>query len=648
VRTVLTAGAPFGYEEGNGVNITFAFVYFPAYVVAELGADVAAYNAVVLSGLVLSGVAMYWLVRRLGGHPLVGAWAGLVFVVFPWHLEKAQGHAPFTHLEGFPLLVLAALAWRKRPTPAMGLLLIASAAILWTTAGYFGVLALVALGVLVPLAALGHRTLGTAQALRAAAFVTGGILAVVAAVYGVASLGSTEGGVATTRGVGELNTYGARPWEFVLPSYRSRFFGDEVQDWLVAHLHGSNFSETSLYVGWVTILLAGGWLGWVVFRRERIDRELRFATTAFGAIVAAGLAFSLPSPLPGTDIPAPSRLIWEFAPQFRVPSRFIALVMTGLVPLGALALQGLRSAIVSRARPGRLGTAAATALCLLAAIASFIELSISPPAVTTDLGTPPAEYAAVRKAPDGVLAEYPLASAEHGITSNYLFWQRAHGRRLVNGAWPGSFAEAVRQTLVDPVTPGTASALAALGVSVIVVRPNTYSFTGSSHVPPADLGDGYRLLERTSSGVSVWKVTAKPAPAIAAFTSGFGPPETSRGQPTQRWMTERTATIDFYAEHGGTFLARFQVGSYARDRVLDIEGYGGTRSFLVNAPRLVSIAVRVPAGRSSVTVTASPDPEPIPDGRTVSLYFSNWTFNRLSRAYGAVTPITAIAHTDAR
>ena len=108
-------GAPFGWEFSNALNIQWAVVFVPAVLATKVIGEIAAYNLIVLTGLALTGPAMYLLVRRLGGHPLVAAWAGLVYTIFPWHLEKAQGHAGFVHLEGFPLLVLAVLAWYPEP-----------------------------------------------------------------------------------------------------------------------------------------------------------------------------------------------------------------------------------------------------------------------------------------------------------------------------------------------------------------------------------------------------------------------------------------------------------------------------------------------------------------------------------------------------
>ena len=424
---VSSAGAPFGYDQGNGVNLQSAFVFFPAYLITEIANEIVAYNLVVLSGLALSGAAMYWLVRWLGCSPLVAAWAGLVYIVFPWHIEKAQGHSSLAHLEGFPLLLLAVLAWYRTPDLRRALLIAVAGAVLWTTSGYFGFMGLAALMPLFTLAVIFHaREVGPLRALRRITAPLAASLTVPAIVYAIASRGATEEGIAPARQLQELVFYGARPWEYLIPSYRNRLFGDDVGQWLVAHLHGSNFSETSLYVGWITIVLGACWLVWALVKRSELRPDLRFATIALAATVVTGLAFSLPTPLPRTDIPTPVRLIWEVAPQFRVPARFVALVMAGLVPLAALALDGVGRAIWKHLQPRALAAGAAGAMCGGAMLLSFLELSISPPAIVSDFSVTPPEYAAVQRAAPGILAEYPLAPAGHPLNSDYLFWQRAH------------------------------------------------------------------------------------------------------------------------------------------------------------------------------------------------------------------------------
>jgi hypothetical protein len=629
VSHVASAGAPFGYDQGNGVNLQSAFVYFPAYLVTEAAGEIAAYNTVVLSGLVLSGAAMYWLVRWLGCTRLVAAWAGLVFIVFPWHLEKAQGHPSLAHLEGFPFLLLAVFAWYRKPDLRRAMLAALAAAVLWTTSGYFGFMGLAAVAPLFVLAAFFHaRVVGVAQALRRVAVPVAASLAVPAVTYAIASRGSGEEGIATPRDVHELVFYGARPWEYLIPSYRNQLFGDAVDQWLVEHLHGSNFSETSLYVGWITIILAAGWLLWALVKRSRLSPELRFATLALAATVVTGLVFSLPTPLPRTDIPTPVRLIWEVAPQFRVPARFVALVMAGLVPLAALALDGIRLAVWKRVQPRAVAAAAAGSVCIVAGVLSYLELSITPPATVTDLGTPPPEYAAVRRAPRGLLAEYPLAPSDQAVNSDYLFWQRVHKRPIINGAPLGTFADAVSRTLVDPATPGTPEALAALGASVVVVRPSAYSFTGGPSAKTTIAAKGFRVLARTPDGTAVWLVTARPAPAIAAFASGFYPPETINPGSTMRWMGS-TGTVELYTRRSGVQNARFSALSYGRPRRVRIEGQGRARVIDVpTGPANFSISLVLPRGRSSLALTTDPGAEGLPDGRQATVYMSNWRLER--------------------
>src|SRR5207249_3534417 len=92
------SGAPFGWNEGNGLNIQWSLPYYPAYLATKLFGAVAAYNLITLAGYILSGASMYLLTRYLGCARLIAVWAAVVFVIFPWHFARAD-HASLTHLE---------------------------------------------------------------------------------------------------------------------------------------------------------------------------------------------------------------------------------------------------------------------------------------------------------------------------------------------------------------------------------------------------------------------------------------------------------------------------------------------------------------------------------------------------------------------
>ena len=58
-RITRFSGAPFGWDEGNGLNVQWLLPYYPAYLATKLFGEVAAYNLVTLAGYVLSGASMY-------------------------------------------------------------------------------------------------------------------------------------------------------------------------------------------------------------------------------------------------------------------------------------------------------------------------------------------------------------------------------------------------------------------------------------------------------------------------------------------------------------------------------------------------------------------------------------------------------------
>jgi hypothetical protein len=624
---VTTTGAPFGWDQGNGVNLQWAWVFVPAYLATKAFGEIAAYNLIILSGLTLSGAAMYWLVRALGAvrlNRLIAAWAGFVFVVFPWHVIKAGGHANLVHLEGFPLLLLACLAWFRYPSWKRGTAVGLATAVLWTTAGYYGLVGMVAAAVLLPIAAVSHRRrFGARKALVALALVLVGVIVVAGTAYELARLGHIDAGFYVPRSPTDLLAYGARPWEYLIPAATNQYFGAPAAGWLIAHVHGSNLSESTLYVGWLTILLAGGWLLWALTSRRRLSPERKFVAVGFAAVVAAGLLFSLPSPLPRTGVPMPSRLLWEVANQFRVPTRFQALIMAGLVPLAALGLAAIRGQAFLAFRSRQAARLAAAAVCVLFGMLSWFELSVVSPGLTA-MNRPPAEYRALRSAPAGIVAEYPLVAADVARSYDYLFWQRVHHRRLLNDAAPGTFPDAVRELLVDPTSPGTPSVLAGLGVSTILVHPDTYLYTRPRPVP-ARLGAGYRLLARFADGTSMWRVVARRASALAAFRDGFGPPETPPGWQTSRWLLDRQGTIELYAREPGLYRTRARIFSYGEPRAVVLRGATGSRRLEASPlPAQIPLLLRLPAGYSTLTVETRPGPKPIPDGRSVSVYWSNW------------------------
>jgi O-antigen/teichoic acid export membrane protein len=589
-------GAPFGYEEFNGLNVQWLLPYYPAYLATAVVGEVAAYNLVVLSGLALSGAAMYLLARTLGCSPLVAAWAGLAYVIFPAHVARIE-HGSLLHFEVLALTLLAVALAAARPTLLRFAFVGAATLAAWLTSGYFGVMAVVAAGAFAVAAAgaagRGHRV----------RLVAGTAVAVVVATAAVGML-STAAGVEVAavreRNTFDLEAYGLRATELVVPPAASAAFGDAVAGFHAARVHSSNYSETANYLGLLTLLLAlvaivAAWRG------RSVARGRLGVVAGLSTVVAVALLLALPSPFAGLTW-TPSRVLWEVVPTLRVPSRWVAVAMTALVPLAAIGLERTRNTLERRVPQTRRRTASA-ALVVAAMAVTTAELFVPVQNKVTRTVPVPAFYDAVEQAPDGLLAEYPLRRSDVDT-----FWQRVHGRPLVGGAPWGTFANDVERTLVDPDAPGTAERLALLGVTAIVTPADAMDFasTDPPDVPRESWGPGYELAGRAED-TSVWRVTAQPAPALAtlpseSFVEGVVDEDGFVGHP----LTGQTGVLELWSPRAGVVRLVVDAVPQGATRTLEVRGRTGRVVFPLAGRTRVATTVRVPRGRSRLDLRIEP------------------------------------------
>jgi hypothetical protein len=571
------SGAPFGWDEGNGLNVQWSLPYYPTYLAARLFGPIVAYNLVTLAGYILSGASMYLLARYLRCSRLVATWAALVFIFFPWHFARAE-HASLTHLEVLVLLILALVAATRRPDwLRFGFVGLATLAC-WLTSGYFGgmaVITVIAFSAGAALALPRARGLLLAGGTLAGALVGSGVVGLASYVSGA------NAGAGVAREASALTAYGLRPLELVVPTANSLLF--HLNGFWLRHLHGSNPTEVGNYLGLLTIALAI--FGIAVGIRART--ALRPATIGIITAFVVGFLFALPSPVGGISMP--SRLLWDVLPGFRVPSRWDALLMTTLLALAALGLERLRRV-------------AGIIVVGVALVVSSVELATHRPPHFRTVPTPP-EYAALKDdTPAGIVAEYPL-----GYSDLYRLWQRVHGRPLVNGAPEGSLADEAHLMVLDPKEPGTANALALLGVTAVVLHPG-----GPGDVPvqprePAP-ADGYRLVGRFPDTSSVWAVTAPPAPAFVMFSGGFAPPHRlDNGAVVYPLIASGgVGVMEIRARAAGTVHVDFYAAAPGGQRNLSVQDSQGEHPYGFTGSVHFSENVEVPRGVSQLIFKTDP------------------------------------------
>jgi hypothetical protein len=423
--------APDGVEVLRAANLANILFTAPVWGLGQLIGFAEAFNVYAFAALVLSGTAAFILLDRLRFGVLAATFGAYVFTFNPNHLDKVFGHAPLAATGILPLVVLALLARRRRPTPlrAAGAGLLLAVAFYINT--YLGLFAFFVAAVFAGTEyVLRPRETSRYELVRSYYFLA------LAFVLGLVPLGvswyvdpSSVASLAAAR-TGVFPGGSAEPQLYLLPGPRHPVLGGPMSEWLETNLSW----EYTMFFGYTTIALAvaGVILAFVRHQRGVLTPEARFIVAFAAALAVVGLWASLPPKvqvgefvmlalytaaalaafafgepllrrrwrwnplnvskplallavavvvsttwilLPSTlrtgafEVPTPSYLIREATTLYRVFSRFGVLVGLGLILLAAYALSSLPW---SRYRPA----IAATALVLVA-----FELYVGPPKV---------------------------------------------------------------------------------------------------------------------------------------------------------------------------------------------------------------------------------------------------------------------------
>jgi hypothetical protein len=189
----------------------------------------------------------------------------------------------------------------------------------------------------------------------------------------------------------------------------------------------------------------------------------------------------------------------------------------------------------------------------------------------------------------------------------------------MNGAPADTLADYARLVLLDPAQPGTAQALALLGVTAISIHPRAQA---DVEVPPRQpIGDrGYRLIRsfprpRGSiwypGSASVWQVVAQPAPALVTLPGGFSKPKPTEGIGAGYAFSSASGVgvIQVTAKTAGIVRIVFDaLPPQGGARTLRVADSHGEQSFALNGRTTVSIVVEIPRGVSQLLIKTDPPP----------------------------------------
>jgi hypothetical protein len=616
----------FAAPEGQAIPWTVDLAALPSvlttFLLTAVFGPIAANGLYILLGYTLTGVVMFLFMRRLTRNVWVSLLCGWALAFYPFAALNGQGHADYIHAWVLVLAVWRMLELQWHPSRRNAILAGLTVALgMWWTQyfiliGGVAYVALTVAGLVLAWRQSKLRSVVGAQAITAVIVVI--FLSFLASLTGE-TVGNSVG--VRTHSLLDVATYSARPLEYVIPDQRSPVFGGDTANYLVTHLHGSNFVESTLYIGDTLLLLAIVAVS-AAFRR-RLSPRLVGVVGVLGLTALVGFIASLPPELSilGVNVPAPSHFVMKVTTTWRVYSRFVVLVMLAVT---ALAGVGLDAIVRGRRMPVQV------LVMLVAAI--VVPLDLWGRLVgRTNTYAAPAVYTELARQPKGLTAEYPLTPQGY---NNYgdIFFQNVHGMPMINGYDSGSPQEARAETLANLADPSTAPRLAALGVRYVVLDavPPLYGLPS-----PGTPGRGFHLLIRSSYG-SVYRVTAHPSgPALATVASGFFDTERTASGAPFNWMSQDQGTIELAGTcRGCRGVLEMNVLSFATPRLVTIRS--GDRVLLkrwVSTPTQIRLPLTYRAPGQTLTIATDPGPqsihEAVPtsgDMRSVSIQVSGLQF----------------------
>ena len=362
--------------------------------------QVIAYNVLLLSGFVLSGIGMFVLVRSLTRHGGAALLAGLVFAFLPYRFLH-YSHVELQMAQWMPLCL-----WAVHRTVANGRLrdgLLAGMFLTLQTLSsfYYGIFFATYLAVVAPIIVLGG---GRANAIRAIRPLAAGVaLALLLTVPFIIPYFQAREAVGERR-LEEIHQYSATPRNYLAAPYFNVMFG--LSSWRLK----LGAPERELFQGFAAALIALIGL-WPPLSAARIAYTLGFA-----------LAFDASLGYNGYVYPFLHTFAFPYR-GLRVPARMAILVGLSLSILAGFG--AARIATLSRRRwlvTVVLATVAAGMLLEYRTTVKLRHVWPSPPPVYEAL--PPSTR---------VIFEMPFVDPDTTLEPIYMYFSTFHWHKLVNG-----------------------------------------------------------------------------------------------------------------------------------------------------------------------------------------------------------------------
>lgn len=552
---------------------------YPLLLLSLIGNEFLAYNIFILISYILSAVFTFYLVYYLTRNKLGSMVSGIIFSFCQNHSLHAFSHLGLAVIQWMPLFILTLVVLNEKVNYKYAVLCASTFSLVTLSNYYYGYFMLIFAACFIIYKIIfifryNHAKINKSillKIIKIAAVITLVITAFMLpfALSTIQNAFGKERQIETTSNVykrpyNDLFKYSARVYDYILPSEYHPIFGKFTLG-IVKKITGGqrHWSERTLYLGITPIFLAiVAVLGWK--RKPKpspIKDKEDFYIPLFLFTGAAAFYCSLAPvvKLWAIKVPTPSFLLYNIAPMFRVYAR-MGFVVT--LCMAILAGYGLKY-ILLKFRTN----VAKTTVALTFSILIFLEYTVIPPFRNVDFSKTPAVYKWLSFLPENtVIAEYPLVHSIDEKNYRYLFYQRIHKKRMINGAREGTLADDLRKSIRDIKNPLTSQILRYLSVDYVIVHKDDYDnkdieeISNTPGLAPA----------REFPTTMVYKITADP-PNLIQVQRNFHKTEIWNDRKIWQWtMNNAEFWLNNTTNKNLYICISFRTVSFSKKRKLDI------------------------------------------------------------------------------
>jgi len=585
-------------------------LHFPLLILSFWEDEVFASNIYVLANYVLSAIMMYCLVYSFTRNRISSAVAGLIYSFAPYLSLKSFAHAGMATLQWMPLYILFLFKLDEDKSYKSAIYCALSFSLVSLSVLYYGYFMVVFTAGFI-LFKIVFRQICRQKVESKSQRVSSGkyfkvlivgacivLITILPFTYSIikATLSLSESAEAVSPGhvppLKDLYRYSARVSDYFAPSEYHPIFG-KVDFWFMKPYTEASrhWAERTLYLGIIPLFLTAygvaGW--WKRKKREMTGKKEDFIIPFFIFSASLAFIFSLAPTIEvfGSPIPMPSFFMYKIAPMFRCVCRFGAVVILCVSVLAGFGIKELLRRLQSKAKQ-------MAVTCFVVCFIVF-EFIVIPPFRNVDLSKTPSVYEWVAsQSGDVVIAEYPwLGSIQEGHYK-YLFYQRVHQKKMVNGARRGTFGDAVRREAIKIRNQETASILSYLGAKYVIVHKSVYN---PQNIKKIDANPGLRFFRDFPSAV-VYEVVAEKPDLVKVFWKSFAMWERWDDGSAWRWAgNNATIWLCNTRQENIQIDFEFTVLSFYKERTLEIFLNDRLiKSVKISAPSDLSSARRVSLG----------------------------------------------------